>query len=252
MYQSIVQQRGDVSFPAFMGERVHMQKFYKEDGLPEALKRWQPTVDGLLEGIDTDLPIYLMIDQANVKAGLPHRRPGLHVDGYWNEGDGWGSDYWNPSKSAHGGHRAIRAHSGRPIRGHIPAMPSPGTHKPFGGGSHTSIQVPSGRGHSGSHSVIQRHSAGSSWDSPDFSSPEGIILASNVTAARAYRGLWEGNIGDGGDCSRVDVSNLIEVPMEAGKVYAGNVAMLHESLPVQQDCQRTVVRLNVPGWTPTH
>jgi hypothetical protein len=56
---------------------------------------------------------------------------------------------------------------------------------------------------------------------------------------------------DGGECSHIDTTDLQEVVMQAGFAYAGNVAMLHESLPVPMDCLRTVVRLNVPGWSPS-
>lgn len=103
-YQSIVRSGLSVTFPAFMAERVYMEEFTKQDGLPEHLSRWQNTVDTMLTGVDTDGPIYLMVDQA--------------------------------------------------------------------------------------------------------------------------------------------------VPLIRDYVYAGNVSMLHESLPVAETCERTVVRLNVPGWTP--
>lgn len=88
---SIVEKRNQVTFPAHTGERVYMQPFTKRDGLPKSLRRWQLTVDQMLEGIDTDGPIYLMVDQKRVSAGAPHRRPGIHVDGNWH-----------PSIQAHG------------------------------------------------------------------------------------------------------------------------------------------------------
>jgi hypothetical protein len=37
------------------------------------------------------------------------------------------------------------------------------------------------------------------------------------------------------------------VVLESGLAYAGNVTMLHESRPLPVACQRTLVRLNVPG-----
>lgn len=86
MIQSTVQQRGKVAFPAFMAERVYMREFTKQDGLPTDLSRWQPTVDAMLDGIDAPGPIYIMIDQAEVRAGGNHRRPGVHIDGWWNSG----------------------------------------------------------------------------------------------------------------------------------------------------------------------
>ncbi len=190
-HSSYVEQRGKVNFPEFTAERVYMKEFYKEKGLPSELSRWQSTVDSMLEGVDTDGPIYLMIDQGVIKGGTSHRRGGLHVDGYWN-----------PRIGAHDGTRHI------------------GSWKTGG------------------------------WVNCDFKDKEALILASSLTAARGYQGIWEGSCGEGGDCSHINTSNLKEVVMHAGNIYAGNVTMLHESLPVAEDCIRTLVRLNVPGWSP--
>ena len=199
---SYVEQRGKVNFPEFTAERVYMKEFYKEKGLPSELSRWQNTVDSMLEGVETDEPIYLMIDQGVVKGGTSHRRGGLHVDGYWNPG--------------------VKAHGGR--HGYQP----PQHH---------------GTKHFGSWKT-------GGWVNCDFKDKEALILASSLTAARGYQGIWEGSCGEGGDCSHINTSNLKEVVMHAGNIYAGNVTMLHESLPVAEDCIRTLVRLNVPGWSP--
>ena len=115
MQVSNVQQRGLVPFPAFTGERVYMREFTKAAGLPPDLRRWQDTVDAMLDGVDTSGPIFLMVDQAPVKVATTQRRPGLHVDGYWH-----------PVLQAHGGHRAEppRAeggHSHRRPAGHFHA-----------------------------------------------------------------------------------------------------------------------------------
>lgn len=173
-----------------------MRPFTKADGLPKDLSHWQETVDQMLYGIDAPGPIYIMIDQSEVRAGDPQRRPGVHIDGYWNPG--------------------INAH----------------------GGSH--------RGH---------RIEASSWDTSGHiikpsAEKEAIILASDVSACRALHGEFNGEIGDGGDCSGLDLRGLVDIRMQPYTTYAGNVTMLHESLPVEQDCRRTLVRLNVPGWTP--
>ena len=84
MTTSQVQQRGRVTFPEFTGERIYMREFTKAAGLPCDLARWQPTVDAMLDGVDATGPIYLMVDQTRVLTGHAQRRPGLHVDGYWN------------------------------------------------------------------------------------------------------------------------------------------------------------------------
>jgi hypothetical protein len=190
--ESTVQQRGQVTFPAFTGERVYMHEFTKSAGLPNNLKRWQDTVDQMLDGVDADGPIYLMIDQAAVKAGLTHRRPGLHVDGYWNPG---GFDHGrNPP--GHGGHRGVSMHGHRSIGG----------------------------------------------------ADELLILATNELGCRAFVGSYElPQDFNGGDCSSVETSGMLSVPMDAGWAWAGDTrTMLHESIAHQRDCLRTVVRLNVP------
>lgn len=192
---SIAEKRQAVSFPEFLGERVYMREFRKRDGLPSDLKRWQKTVDAMLDGIDVDGPIYLMVDQGIVRSGNTHRRPGLHIDGYWNPG--------------------VFAHGGRPPgHGHVPTPDRP------------------------------RHIHAMDWH------PEALILASDVSACRAMVGQFEGVPADGGDCSHIDVSGMDEIRFQSGYAYAGNVTMLHESMPIPYDCARTLVRLNVPGWSP--
>lgn len=82
--QSELQQLGQVPFPAFTGERVYMREFTRKSGLPADLRRWQDTVDAMLDGVESERAIYIMVDQAPVEAGRPHRRPGVHVDGWWD------------------------------------------------------------------------------------------------------------------------------------------------------------------------
>lgn len=217
--QSIIHPATSVTFPAFMAERVYMREFHKQEGLPEDLKHWQPTVDAMLSGVDTDNPIYIMIDCGIIQAGNTHRRKGLHIDGYWN-----------PGLSAHGntGHRSIPSgHGGRGIvRRHSYEPPSHKGKSPF-------------------------HSSGSdTWKDSTFEEPEGLILASSLAACIGYVGEFEGPIGEGGDCSHIDLSGLMKIDMQANVAYWGNVTNLHESIPVKSDCERQLVRLNVPGWTP--
>ena len=197
MHQSIIQQRSSVFFPEHTGVRVYMREFHKAKGLPKDLAKWQATVDCMLDGVDSDGPIYIMIDEGIVTPSKPHRRQGLHIDGYWNPG--------------------IQAH---------------------GGGG--------------------RHSMAAGWDTrptwvrakegwPD----EALILASNVQACRGYLGWWEGDPGDGGDCSHVKTHAMKEVKMLPNVAYACNVTALHESITTAAPHKRTLVRLSVPGWSPT-
>lgn len=191
MNVSNLQTVGPVTFPAWTGERVYMREFTRRAGLPADLKRWQPTVDAMLDGLDAPGPVYLMIDQGEVRPGASHRRPGVHVDGYWIA-----------AEARHGG-----------------------------------------GGHAGNWDNKGR------WNECNFGKPEALVLASDVEAACAYVGKWEGAPGEGGDCKHVDLSGLRRVPMRAGMAYAGNVSMLHESTPLPRAARRTLVRLSVPGCT---
>ena len=235
-YQSKMQAGGIVEFPKYNAERIYMEPFFKSKGLPQHLKHWQSTVDQMLKGIDTKLPIYLMIDQAFVPAGQTHRRPGLHVDGYWV-----------PSVSAHGGSSGGHSSQGDSKGGHESGQgshketPSKGGHG-SGSGSHTSKSVL----HLGQHGG--HRSKAVSWETASFEAPEAIILASNVSAARGFVGEYKGPIKEMGHCEHLSVSGMKEVIMEANRVYVGNVTLLHESLPVLEDSYRTLVRLNVPGF----
>lgn len=247
MYESKVQENGLVTFPEFTGERVYMLPFFQKEGLPENLKRWQPTIDQMLDGVMTDQPIYLMIDQAFVSAGKNHRRPGLHIDGYWNPSGGHdGHKVKSSLAGSHGGHKSnsglyLGSHGIK--GGHAPTdkKKKKGSH---GGSSHGS--KPSKGYHGGGHGAI--HGSGpQSWAEAIFKEHEALILASNITASRGFVGSFEGPIKDMGDCGHIETKNLKEVILEAGKAYTGNVTFLHESLPAQEDGYRTLVRLNVPG-----
>lgn len=204
---------GNVLFPEFTGERVYMRPFKKKDGLPEDLKRWQPTVDAMLQDIDTNEEIYIMIDQGVVKAGSTHRRGGPHIDGHWC-----------PEIVSHG----IRSprHADNPSK---PEKDIPPVHR--GVGRHSSLKVENIPGY---------------WNVENFGD-EALILASNISACYGYVGEIEGNPKEGGDCSHLDLSDMERVILEQNIAYSGNVTFIHESIPVNIDCNRTLVRLNVPG-----
>lgn len=200
-------------FPLFTGERVYMREFWKELRLPIELRRWQSTVDQMLMGVDTGRPMYLMIDQSELKAGQVHRRPGVHLDGYW-----------------------VAGHSPQPGGSHTPRhAPVEPVHSPRP--SHWATPDPK---HPGKFVL--------SWEDASFEEPEAIILASNVEGCRGFVGEFDGPIRDGGDASEVDISGLAEVQLEAHQTYIGNVSFLHESLPFPEACKRTLVRINAPGW----
>lgn len=210
MFKSEVTKLNKVVFPEFNNERIYMQKFYKNEGLPKHLRHWQPTIDCMLETIETDDPIYLMVDQKIVTPNTTHRRAGPHIDGYWIEG-----------LQAHGSN-TTNTHS---FRGHS-----------FGGGGHVF------KGHSYQQPDKSTHL---SHLSPNFDVPESILLASDVAGCIGYVGEWKGNLKEGGDCSDINLSNLEKIILEENFCYKGNVTFIHESIIIPQEIPRTLVRLNL-------
>ncbi len=231
LYKSLIEQRAAVMFPEYTGERVYMREFFKNDGLPSDLLRWQPTVDAMLDGVDSDGPIYIMIDQGIVRSGNTHRRPGMHIDGYWNPGATRYGSYRMISASGHRsdppGHRSAPTPASSPNR----HSPEPTRHSFLRAG----------------HSAL-----GGSWQNATFAAPEDIILASNIASSESYIGEYEAVIGDMGNCENVALDDLDRIGLAANFAYAGNVTCLHASLPVATDVARSLVRLNVPGWSHAH
>ena len=74
----------------------------------------------------------------------------------------------------------------------------------------------------------------------------GIIMASDCDGAKAYIGNFDGVCGKGGDCSHMDLSSARTVVMKPNKIYLGNVTMVHETVPVVENINRTFVRLTLP------
>jgi hypothetical protein len=206
MNTSQIQESKSVAFPAFTGERVHMQKFTKNAGLPSYLERWQSTVDAMLNGVEANGNIFIMIHQGQIIKNTHHRRGGIHIDGNWIEG-----------LSAHDGEPT---HSG--LSAHGNPTPTPG----------------------------HRMGLSSGWGPPDrwkevSSNPQTLILASDVQACIAFTGEYESAEFNGGDCSYVNPRSLNSFGLKKNVVYVGDTLTLHESLPLEYSCQRTVVRLNV-------
>jgi hypothetical protein len=72
----------------------------------------------------------------------------------------------------------------------------------------------------------------------------GIIMVSNFQSCKAYAGEFEGSPGRGGDCTHIKLNEGFH--LEPNKVYYGNNRMVHESLPVSEDTQRTLIRITLP------
>lgn len=74
----------------------------------------------------------------------------------------------------------------------------------------------------------------------------GIILASNFEACTGWIGNFEGDIGVGGDCSKVELTHG-EFTLKKDTVYYGNNHFIHESLPMSDDIHRVLARITLPS-----
>ncbi len=216
-YSSNVKVGSPVTFPEWRGERHYMIPFTVGRGLIGDLGRYQTTVNQMMDGVlvDPNQQCYLMVDEKEVTPGNFHRRPGLHVDGYWN-----------PGTKGYGGHGAVSCHGGQPYW-----SPTPTKHSPV---------IPSHQSPQPTHGAQSISNI-----------PEGLILASNYTAARAITGEYSRDfVNDwrGGDCSDLSIHHFNEVVLKANQAYHMDVMTLHESLPITENVRRTVVRINVPNW----
>jgi hypothetical protein len=216
-FKSKLQELNPVPFPEFTGERVYMKPFDPSRPLPEDLSRWQPTIDAMMVEAPKDRICYLLLDQKVVRRGESQRRPGVHIDGYWSA-----------EISAHsGGGRHNSTPRPNPDRG---PRKTPGTHRPIIPGTHF------------------KGLSGSSWSDANFAEPEALLLASDIFGSCGYVGEFEGQVGERGDCSHIDISHLMQQDLVGGIGYVGNITFLHESVPLPVEIPRTLVRINVPGW----
>lgn len=95
MFTSTLEDLGPVALPAYTGVRVMMQPFRLEDvrGTLPNLPQWHAAVESLVARSTVKAGVgYLTVDEAHVRAGETHRRPGAHVDGVGPDGlpGGWG------------------------------------------------------------------------------------------------------------------------------------------------------------------
>lgn len=97
MMHSEIVPKGHVNFPAYTGTRVMMMPFHIHNpfgSLPDTLEHYKGVVTAMCAMSRVVYGTgYLTVDEAFVRAGETHRRPGLHIDGAgsWGGGGSWGS-----------------------------------------------------------------------------------------------------------------------------------------------------------------
>lgn len=100
-------------------------------------------------------------------------------------------------------------------------------------------------GYSTGHRVMAWDTGGGKWNTKNLEAG-GIILACDRDGAKAYKGEFSGVVGDGGDCSHLDLSGAEVETLVSNKAYIGSVNMVHEAMPAQECGERTFVRLTLP------
>jgi hypothetical protein len=114
--------------------------------------------------------------------------------------------------------------------------------------------VKKGENHRRSGAHIDGVYSNGKWDTgPDWIVKDltggGIVLASDRVGCKAYEGEFSNDIGDGGDCSNIDLSGANVSILEPNQVYIGNVTMVHETMPATETQNRSFVRLTLPeSW----
>lgn len=75
----------------------------------------------------------------------------------------------------------------------------------------------------------------------------GMFVVSSYEACKGWNGEFSGQPGQGGDCSNIDLSNLSDFILKKNTLYWGNSTFIHESLPVQEDVKRQLIRITLPS-----
>jgi hypothetical protein len=212
----------NIEFPEFSGVRVMMLPVVlgDESSLPSDIlaKVWHEPVSLLAEIAIGKMPDiagfvgYLTIDEAVVKPGLTHRRPGLHTDGYAEFTNdtitlgGWSGGPWAAPKRE--------------------KLPKPQPEEP-----------------------PKRHRGGWSGGPWSASGSLGMLSASSIIGCEAFDQTFEGVSGSNGDCSHLieQLDPTSKVVLEPGRVYAMDGDTVHRSLRHMERTARQFVRLSMPS-----
>jgi len=81
------------------------------------------------------------------------------------------------------------------------------------------------------------------------SKTRGMLIVSDYPACKGWNGKFDGKPNIGGDCSHIELNDGFL--LKPNKVYYGNSQWIHESMPLDVDVHRTLVRINLPMDYPT-
>ena len=75
----------------------------------------------------------------------------------------------------------------------------------------------------------------------------GMLIVSSYKACKGWNGEFEGQPNQGGDCTHLDLSKMECYEMESNTLSWVNSTFIHESLPVQEDVKRQLIRITLPA-----
>jgi len=75
----------------------------------------------------------------------------------------------------------------------------------------------------------------------------GMLMVSSYEACKGWNGDYEGQPNQGGDCSHLDLSKMNNFNLKSNTLYWGNSTFIHESLPLEEDVKRQLVRITLPA-----
>lgn len=78
----------------------------------------------------------------------------------------------------------------------------------------------------------------------------GMLIVSSYEGCDGWNGEYNGEPNQGGNCDHIDVSGLEKFTMEKNVIYWGNSTFIHESLPMDRDIKRQLIRITLPADSP--
>lgn len=75
----------------------------------------------------------------------------------------------------------------------------------------------------------------------------GMLIVSSYEACKGWNGDYNGQPNQGGDCSHLDLSKMENFILSKNTLYWGNSTFIHESLPLNEDVKRQLVRITLPA-----
>lgn len=103
----------------------------------------------------------------------------------------------------------------------------------------------------GGHSTRPKKAMSGGWDNRGnggWTKKEieggGMLLVSNYEGCKVWKGKFDGEIGEGGCCKNIDLSTLQSEIMPSGEVYYLNALGIHESIIIDKEVNRSLIRIN--------